>query len=354
MPQESKSRITGEQSTDENANAGNADEHGLTTDKDGGTSRMDFGFSKLKIRNKGNSRMIMAQILLLVTAIAWGTTFIVTKGVLDVIDPIKLLAYRFLTGFIALCPVCVSRRRQLKGCLRQGFTLGVVLGLAFILQTYGLKYASVSMSAFLSGLYVVIVAVIEFGSSAKKPAPSSIVGILSASLGLIVLSWNGKLTLCFGDVLVLLGALFFALHVILTGRIVKQADPYVITVIQFATVSVICLVLMGFARAPLSLPKASWLGVGYLGVVATAIAFLCQTVAQRYASSVHTAVILTGEPLIATAIVLVTGFEPITPRIILGGALIVVGMLCSVKAEKTEMCQKPEPSTVGAGASMIQ
>ena len=115
---------------------------------------------------------------------------------------------------------------QWQGHFSQGIILGIVLSLAFILQTYGLKYASVSMSAFLSGLYVVMVALIEFGISRKRPAVSSVIGIVSASLGLILLSWDGKLALGLGDMLVLSGALFFALHVILTDRIVKRADPY--------------------------------------------------------------------------------------------------------------------------------
>lgn len=309
---------------------------------------MLFRFPRSQAGLGGNGKVIIAQILLLITATAWGTTFIVTKGVLDVIDPVKLLAYRFLIAVVVLCPVCARGSHQWQGHFSKGIILGIILSLAFIFQTYGLKYASVSMSAFLSGLYVVMVALIEFGVSRKRPVLSSVIGIVSASVGLVLLSWDGKLTLGLGDTLVLLGALFFALHVILTDRIVKSADPYVITIIQFATVSVISLIVMVLTHQPLALPRTTWLAMGYLGVIATAIAFLCQTLAQRYASSVHTAVILTAEPLVATAIVLITGFEAVTLRIMLGGALIVVGMLYSGKAEKSTDLSKAVPKNAVA------
>jgi len=274
------------------------------------------------------TKLFQADFLLLITAFIWGGSFVIVKGALEVISPLQVIAYRFTLAFIFLslfyAKTAFGRWRKY---LFPGIYLGLLLGIAFTAQTYGLRYSTPSTSAFITGLNVVMVAVCEALFFRKKLPFFSGLGVLIATVGLSVLTWKGCPQFQIGDFLTLICALFFALHIVATGRLVttRQAGP--LTVYQFGTVSILAWILSSPHLEQAVVPAMAWPSLVYLGILSTALAFLFQTTAQRRTTPVRTAIILSTEPAFAALIAVVLGYEKISIKLTIGGLLILIGMI---------------------------
>lgn len=285
-------------------------------------------------------RLFQADLLLLVTALIWGGTFVIVKQTLEIIQPLQVIAYRFTLAFLFL--FLIYRRHamgNIKKALVPGVFLGLLLGIAFITQTFGLKYTTPSTSAFITGLNVVMVALFEALFFKRRLPLYLIFGVIAATAGLFILTWSGKLEFKTGDFLTLLCALFFALHIVATGRMVSAHDPKALTVYQFGTVAVISWLLFVPGLGTIKIPGESWLPLLYLGIFATALAFFFQTTAQQKTTPTHTAVILSTEPAFAALIAFILGFEAFSLKLLAGGLLILSGMILTSTAEPLKELQ---------------
>lgn len=277
-----------------------------------------------------------ADLFLLITAVIWGGSFIVVKEALNLIQPLQVIAYRFTMAFILLFILYYKQvLRNWKDHLIPGVYLGSILGLAFIAQTYGLIYSTPSTSAFITGLNVVMVAILQAVFD-RKPLPfSSTLGVVGATIGLSILTWKGRLELNLGDLLTLCCAVLFALHIVATGKIVSNHRAEPLTVYQFGTVSIMAWIFLPFGPQLYSqgmiIPLKAWLALIYLGILATGIAFLFQTLAQRRTTPVHTAIILSAEPAFAALFTVLLGYEDLTSQLTLGGFFILTGMILTSK-----------------------
>lgn len=274
-------------------------------------------------------------LLLFFTALIWGGTFIIVKESLAVLSPLAVIALRFTLAFFFL--FLVYRRvvaRHWRQALRPGIGLGIILALAFTAQTIGLKLTTPSVSALLTGMNGVFVACIEAVFYRKRPAPLSLLGLSAATFGLALITWpSQQLELDPGVLPTLVCALFFAWHIVATSRAVTRHDPQTLTVIQFA---VVALAAWGFAPAgipTLRLDLKTWSALLYLGILATGLAFLCQSLAQRRVSPVPTAVILATEPAFATLFSILFGYEPLTWKLVTGACFMVGGIILSAVGE---------------------
>ncbi|HHT48398.1 MAG TPA: DMT family transporter [Firmicutes bacterium] len=276
-------------------------------------------------------------LLLFFIALIWGGSFIIVKESLTVLSPLAVIALRFTLAFCFL--FLVYRRtvgRHWRTTLRPGFGLGIILTLAFATQTIGLKFTTPSVSALLTGMNGIFVALLEAFFYQKKPALLSLLGLITATFGLALITWPSsarQLQLNPGVLLTLACALFFAWHIVATSRAVTRYNPQTLTVIQFAVVA-----LTAWCFAPPGIPSLhlklqTWGALFYLGLLATAIAFLCQSVAQRRITPVMTAVILATEPAFATLFSIVFGYEPLTWKLVLGAFFMISGIILSAVGE---------------------
>lgn len=277
-----------------------------------------------------------ADLFLLITAVIWGGSFILVKETLNLIHPLQVIAYRFTMAFIFLF---IFYYKQVLGNWKEhlipGVYLGFILGLAFFAQTYGLIYSAPSTSAFITGLNVVMVAILQ-AFFYRKPFPfSSVLGVLSAAIGLFILTWNGRLDLNPGDLLTLCCAALFALHIVATGKIVSSRPAEPLTVYQFGTVSIMAWILLPFGpqlySQGMNIPLQAWPALIYLGILATGMAFLFQTLAQRRTTPVHTAIILSAEPAFVALFTVLLGYENLSGQITIGGLFILTGMILTSK-----------------------
>ncbi|EME54961.1 DMT family transporter [Amycolatopsis decaplanina] len=271
------------------------------------------------------TRLLALPSLVVVTAV-WGATFVVVKDVTEQAPPMDFLAVRFLlaAGVLALWRpgrlLTLSRRQWANGVV-----MGLLLGIAYMGQTFGQQYTSASMSGFITGMAVVFTPIIAGLLLRRRIGLSTWAAVTIATAGLGIMTVRG-FTIGLGEGLILLGALFFALHVVALSEWSTAGDAYALTIVQLGVVGVLCLILGAPNGLDVPGDRSFWIPVAGLAVIATAGAYLVQTWAQARLSAVVAALALTMEPVFAGVFGVLVDGDEITVRIVLGGALVVIAM----------------------------
>ena len=257
----------------------------------------------------------------------WGSTFLIVQNAVSRMPVMDFLAVRFTVAvavMFALRPTCL--RGMTPQGLRRGVGLGVVLGAGYITQTYGLRFASATVSGFITGMFVVLTPVISWLILGKKVNRNTILAVVLATVGLALLSLHGW-SVGAGELLTLACAVFFAVHIVGLGEWSAKYDAYGFALLQITTVAVIALLaaLPGGIKLP---PDAStWGTVGITAVFATAAAFLVQTWTQSLVPAVTAAIIMTMEPVFAGIFGVFFGKNQLTVQIIFGAVCVLTAML---------------------------
>ncbi len=269
---------------------------------------------------------LRAQGALLGVTVAWGSTFVLVQRVVRDVPVLDFLGLRF--GIAALI-MFVLRPRAVTQLSRQeqvrGLILGLILTAGYVLQTTGLERTSATVSAFVTGLFVVFTPIVAWFLMRKAIDPLTWLGVGLAVVGLAFLTLRGW-SLGIGELLTLFGAFAFALHIVNLGRYSTRTSAYGLAVVQLATVSIFCTVLGSVNGFTLPHTRANWLAVIFLSIFATAIAFFVQTWAQSVISPTRAAVVMTMEPVFATAFAVIFINEALTLRIGLGALSILAAM----------------------------
>lgn len=276
-------------------------------------------------------RKYIGEIGLFVTAIIWGSGFVVTSISLDYYTAYQNMAVRFLIGGIILGLIFYKKMKHVKKeTLWKGAILGSILYLAFALQTVGLQFTTPSKNAFLTAVNVVIVPLIGWAIYKKRLDKFEVAGAVLAMLGIAFLSLKFSAELNIGDILSFLCAFVFAFHIIYTSQFVKTGDPIQLTVVQLLTAAVLGFVILIF-RGEAAIPMVDGVvfSLVYLGVFATAAAFLLQTVAQKFISETKAAIILSTESFWGMILSIAVLGEVITVKMAVGAALILLAILIS-------------------------
>jgi drug/metabolite transporter (DMT)-like permease len=273
----------------------------------------------------------MGEIGLMITAIIWGSGFVASAVSLEHYTPYQILAGRFLIGTLILCLVFYKKLRYIKkSTLLKGSVLGLFLYIAFALQTVGLQYTTPSKNAFLTAVNVVIVPFIGFLLYRRKIDLFELGGAILALVGIAVLSLKLSTGINIGDVLTLCCAVGFAFHIFYTAKFVKDEDAVLLTIIQMVTAAVIGWIVVGFkGETSFSLESEGLLPLLYLGVFSTTIAYLLQTVAQKFITETKAAIILSTESFWGMAFSVVILSEVLTTKMIIGAILILGAILLS-------------------------
>lgn len=268
---------------------------------------------------------LLAALALVGMAAAWGSTFFLIKDLLTRLDVADLLAVRFLIAAVVLIAVAHRHLRMARTTLTRGIGLGVLFGIAQLLQTAGLGITSASTSGFVTGLYVVITPLLAAVLFRAKLAPATWVAVGLATLGLAILSLNG-FAVGPGELLTLASAAAYAGHIIAMSRWATTDTALSLTLVQVIVVAVMCTVaaLPGGITPPST--GFDWFGVLYLAIIAGIATMFLQTWAQARIDPTRAAVIMAGEPVWAAVFAVTLGAESITWRMLVGGASIVAAM----------------------------
>jgi drug/metabolite transporter (DMT)-like permease len=278
---------------------------------------------------------LRADFLLLVAALIWGFAFVAQKDALLYIGPLAFVAGRFLLSFLVVLPLALRERRNtardkvenknilpLLAALCTAFTGGVIL------QQTGMLTTSVTNAGFLTGLYVVFVPLLCFAFFRQKILTVIIPAVLLCVAGTYLLSGGGD-TFGWGDAQILLCAVFFALHVVLVGRIMARTkSPLQISCLQYGAVAIIAFCgVLAFETPTVSGFNEALPSLLYAGIASGGIAYTLQMIAQQYAPPSDTAVILSAESVFAAIGGYIFLHERISATGMAGCALIIAAIL---------------------------
>lgn len=268
---------------------------------------------------------------LLAVAAMWGISFVWMKDILDQQDVYSFLTSRFI--FAALAMIIIKPKVLklfTKELVSKGFIIGLALGSGYIFQTLGLDRTTPAITGFITGLYVVITPLIAALLLKERVTLTMWGFILLAVVGLAVLSVQGW-SVGFGEFLVFISAILFAVHIIMLGAWSKNFDAYALTVMQLIGCAFLSAIPAGINGFNPPSDTQVWAVVIFTAVFATAIAFVIQTWSQARISTTKVAVILTMEVVFSALFSFAYGMEPFTLRLAIGGTLVLIAMLAIVQ-----------------------
>lgn len=284
-------------------------------------------------------RLFGANAGLIYSAAIWGSTFIVVKASLENIDPVILVGYRFTLAAIILGIFLKAQGRRLMADCRRGCILGFLLWLLYVPQTIGLEFTTASNSAFITGLFVAFVPMFSLFLFGRFPTIRDFIAVL-VSLGGLWFLTGGLVHANRGDLLTLITAMTYALHILYADKYLKEGiDPFVIAFQQFLFVGLLSLIGGLVLRLPFGIGTTeTGLAVLFLAIFPTFSAFVIQMVAQRLIAPLRVSLIFALEPVFAAAFAWTLGGETFNTERAIGGALIVAAMIVSaIPSEKFKL-----------------
>jgi drug/metabolite transporter (DMT)-like permease len=275
-----------------------------------------------------------------IAAAIWGFSFVAQRAAMAHVGPFLFNGMRFLLGAVTLLPVlwalrsrrssAIAGTRGGRGALFVGAAAtGAVLFVAATLQQVGLVTTGAGKAGFITGLYVVLVPLLGIVRGHRVRLAVWISTILAAG-GLYLLSGAGEGPTAWGDVLLLLGALLWAVHVHLIGWMAKRAAPIAIAVAQSTACGVLSLaVSFGVEKTSLAAVRAAAPSTAFAGFLSVGVAYTLQIVGQRRLDPWRAGVLLSLEAAFAVLGGWAVLGEAVTPRMLVGCALMLSAMILS-------------------------
>jgi drug/metabolite transporter (DMT)-like permease len=280
-------------------------------------------------------RRLQADLVLLLVALIWGSAFVAQRMAAGDIGVYLFNGVRFLLAAAVLTPLAWSR--VLNGTsppgLKRGNILGVVLaGLVMVagsaLQQAGMRTTTAGNAGFITGLYVVLIPIMLSIFWRRRPRPLIWAAALLAAVGMYLLSIAGKMQVNPGDVLELIGAFFWALHVIIISYMVQRMDVLRFAAGQYLVCGVVNMALaFRFETVAFSVLAANLGAILYTGLISVGLGYTLQAVAQRVAPPADAAILLSGEAVFAALSGWIFLGEALTPLQLLGCGIMLSGML---------------------------
>ena len=291
------------------------------------------------------NQKLKGNLMLLLTAFVWGTSFIAQSKGVEEITPLAFIGIRSILGGLVLLPVIAlldfgkKRRGEKvlkidKNLITGGIICGVLLCIATVLQTAGMVYTSPGKAGFITALYMIIVPIIGLFMG-KKPSTIIVISVLTAIIGLYMMCIDSEMSINFGDVLIFICAFVFSGHILVIDYFSPKVDGVKLSCLQFFVCGVISTVLMLILEEPEIEPiLGCWASIGYSGIMSCGVAYTLQIVGQKYTDPTSASILMSLESVFATlsTVVLVAcGWSltggAMTPREIFGCVLMFVAIM---------------------------
>ncbi|MFN2354170.1 MAG: DMT family transporter [Desulfopila sp.] len=280
---------------------------------------------------------IQANLLLLLTAFLWGSTFVVQQVATGGLGAIMFTSARFFMGGLVVLPIAYLQYKRIQRSqyiiTRKHWWGMVVTGLALfcaaVLQQVGIFYTSVANAGFLTALYVPMVPIFAFSVLKSKIHWSTWPASIGCLVGTYVMSGAQSINLSAGDMWVIASAFFWAVHVLMVGSMATRTQaPLVVAAVQFMVCAAAGLVVGLIVEQPSPADfNDAYFGIFYAGILSVGIAFTLQVVAQRFSPAPDAAIILSAETVFAA----LSGFlflgQGLSKDQLTGASLILAGIL---------------------------
>lgn len=266
---------------------------------------------------------------LLAVAAAWGSSFPLTKALLERMTALNFLAVRFsLAALLMVIIFFPALRRLSRRAVIRGLWLGLAFGIAQILQTIGLQYTPASISGFITGTYVVLTPLCAAVILKSRLGPRVWWGAGIATIGLAILGLNG-LSIGFGEAITLASALIYALHIVGLSAWSDAREALGLATVQLGVTAVVSLAAALAFEGGVTLPTTGfdWLAIIYMAVVSGAVAMIVQSWAQAHLAPSRAAITMATEPAWAALFSILFLGEALTWRMAVGGGLMLAAMI---------------------------
>ena len=301
-----------------------------------------------------NDRQRIGQAAALVTILIWGMTFISTKVLLDTLSPVEILFLRFSLGYLALW-LAAPRRLRLTDRRQEG--LFALAGLCGVTLYYG--FENLALSATRASNVGVIISIAPFFTvlfsavflKEKRPGLRFFAGFLIAMAGIMLISFNQEAVEIHpvGDGLAVLAAMIWAVYCLLSRRISELGYNVLLATRRTFFYGLLFMLPLSFTQFSVSLPTILRPGIlfnlVFLGLGASALCFVTWNLAVGILGSVKTSVTIYIVPVITAVASALVLHEPLTPKVILGLALTLGGLVLSQKTNQ-EKEQKEQYGTL--------
>jgi drug/metabolite transporter (DMT)-like permease len=287
---------------------------------------------------------LKSDFILILVASIWGLAFVAQRIGMDHIGPFTFNAIRFVLGCLSLLPILLLTRKKTmrspkQGLFKAGCISGIFLFLGISFQQVGLVYTTAGKAGFITGLYVVMVPVINLIFKQGKTAASTWFGAILACIGMYLLSVSRDLSINFGDILVFFSAICFAFHLLIIGRLSNRFNTALLSLVQCMMCALLSLtVAVVFETFVLADIMTVAIPLLYGGILSVGVAYSLQIYGQKNAPATHAAIILSFESVVAAIGGWIILDEILSGRGITGCVLMLTGMLISqLYTQKKEM-----------------
>ena len=286
-----------------------------------------------------DSKELRSSMLLLITAAIWGFAFVAQRMGTMYVGAFTFTGLRFVLGSLSLVPLLIYSNKksdkkeknnaETKINIKAGVAAGTVLFIAASLQQIGLIYTDAGKAGFITGLYIVIVPIL--GMFLKQRVHiSTWAGVALAVLGLYFLSVTEGFNISKGDLYVIIGAFFWAIHILIIDHYTKKVDSIKLSFLQFVTCSILSMTT-AFIFEEISFQGLSIVLIPLLygGIMSAGVAYTLQIIGQKHAKPSHAAIAMSMESVFASIGGYLILKEVLGVRGYIGSALMLAGMLLS-------------------------
>lgn len=280
--------------------------------------------------------LLLSKLALLAATVIWGSTFFIMEDTIENIGIFTLLASRFTVAAVILAAVLHKSLKKLnREYIVRGCIMGVLVLSAYIAQTYGLSDpgTTAGKNAFLTAIYCILVPFIFWLIKGVRPDRYNIIAALLCILGITLVSMTGNDFaggICRGDLLTLLGGVFYAMHMTAVSIFSKDRDILLLTMLQFLSAGLIAWVAAAlFDTFPSAVSVSTVAAILYLAVMATCVCYVLQNVGQKFTPPATAALILSLEAVFGVIFSVIFTSETVTPRLFVGFAVIFAAILIS-------------------------
>lgn len=293
-----------------------------------------------------NVKKIKSTFLLFLTAIIWGFAFVAQRVGAEYVGAFTFNGIRFILGAVSLIPVILIfekekfNKEKFKRTIISGLLAGVVLFIASTLQQYGVEITqSAGKAGFLTGLYIVLVPLIRFVMG-KKTGILTFFGAIFAVVGLFFLCMTGdEFSFGTGDIVLIIGAFFWAGHILVVDKFVNDISPLKFSMTQFVVCGILSIIgALLTENIEFSAIQSAGIPILYGGLMSVGVAYTCQILGQKEADPTFASIVFSTESVfsaIGGAIIL---NEIMSGRGYLGCVLIFIGIILSQLNINTKRC----------------
>lgn len=301
---------------------------------------------------------LIGQLLLLLATIAWGSSFAILKQTIRDVPACFVIGLRFVSASTILFIIFFKKIiRVKKDALLRGLLLGLVLSLAYYVQTMGLKYTTPGRNAFLTALYCVITPFLLWIMYKKKPKFYNLLsaGLCLLGIGLLSLSSSeetGELVML-GNVLTVVSAVFYSLQIICIDHCHSKGDDNMVMLFfEIVVVGVVLMILSLTTELPklgidaFKLNGEQILKIEYLTLVCTLFAQMAQILGMKYTTPIQTSLILSLEAVFGALFSVILGEESFSLTLGLGFAIVFLSMMITeFKLDPLKLLRKNQQSS---------